>query len=111
MCLPKILMGWNQGRSEAHSRMEDWIENLPSSGVRAVCSWERFCTFARDCTNNHLIYFRFSLPKPSNSNIVAREPISSIDGRRRSFFSFGWPASTTESVPQLSRTTSISRLI
>ena len=42
------------------------------------------------------------LPKPSNSKI-AREPISSIDGRRRSFFSFGWPASTTESVPPLSR--------
>ena len=37
-----------QHRSEPHSRMEDWIENLPSSGVRAVCSWERFCTFARE---------------------------------------------------------------
>jgi hypothetical protein len=34
----------------------------------------------------------------------------SIEGRRRSFFSFGWPANTTESVPPLSRTTSISRL-
>jgi hypothetical protein len=28
--------------------MEDWIENLPVSGVRAMCSWERFCTFARE---------------------------------------------------------------
>jgi hypothetical protein len=28
--------------------MEDWLENLPPSGVRAVCSWERFCTFARE---------------------------------------------------------------
>jgi hypothetical protein len=28
--------------------MEDWLENLPESGVRAVCSWERFCTFARE---------------------------------------------------------------
>jgi len=69
-----------------------------------------FVLGAVDCVNNHLIYVRFSLPKPSNSKIVAREPISSIDGRRRSFFSFGWPASTTESVPPLSRTTSISRL-
>jgi hypothetical protein len=34
-------------RSEPHSRMEDWLANLPGSGVRAVCSRERFCTFAR----------------------------------------------------------------
>jgi hypothetical protein len=30
------------------------------------------------------------------SNIVARKPISSIEGRRRSFFSFLWPDSTIE---------------
>src|SRR4029077_14244287 len=35
-------------RSEPHSRMEDWLANFPASGVRAVCSWERFCTFARE---------------------------------------------------------------
>src|ERR1700736_6408707 len=35
-------------RSEPHSRMEDWLANLPASGVQAVCSWERFCTFARE---------------------------------------------------------------
>jgi hypothetical protein len=35
-------------RSEPHSRMEDWLANLPASDVRAVCSWERFCTFARE---------------------------------------------------------------
>lgn len=35
-------------RSEPHSRLEDWLDNLPSSGVRAMCSWERFCTFARE---------------------------------------------------------------
>jgi hypothetical protein len=34
--------------SEPHSRMEDWLANLPASAVRAVCSWERFCTFARE---------------------------------------------------------------
>jgi hypothetical protein len=28
--------------------MEDWLANLPASGVRAACSWERFCTFARE---------------------------------------------------------------
>lgn len=35
-------------RSEPHSRMEDWLQNLPPAGVRAMCSWERFCTFARE---------------------------------------------------------------
>jgi hypothetical protein len=35
-------------RSESHSRQEDWIRNLPAEGVRAMCSWERFCTFARE---------------------------------------------------------------
>jgi hypothetical protein len=35
-------------RSEPHSRMEDWIKNLPSSGIRQMCSWERFCAFARE---------------------------------------------------------------
>jgi hypothetical protein len=27
-------------RSESHSRTEDWLQNLPASGIRAVCSWE-----------------------------------------------------------------------
>ena len=35
-------------RSEPHSRTEDWLQHLPAEGVRAVCSWERFCTFARE---------------------------------------------------------------
>jgi hypothetical protein len=35
-------------RSEPHSRMDDWSGNLPASGVRAMCTWERFCTFARE---------------------------------------------------------------
>jgi hypothetical protein len=34
-------------RSENHSRMEDWLKNLPPSGFRQMCGWERFCTFAR----------------------------------------------------------------
>jgi hypothetical protein len=37
-----------QHRSEPHSRLDDWLQHLPPSGVRAVCSWERFCTFARE---------------------------------------------------------------
>lgn len=35
-------------RSEPHSRAEDWLANLPSDGIRAMCTWERFCTFARE---------------------------------------------------------------
>jgi hypothetical protein len=35
-------------RSEAHSRMEDWVQHLPPEGLREMCSWERFCTFARE---------------------------------------------------------------
>src|SRR6266571_5948470 len=35
-------------RSAAHSRMEDWVQHLPPEGVRAMCSWQRFCAFARE---------------------------------------------------------------
>jgi hypothetical protein len=35
-------------RSEAHSRLEDWQLNLPATGIREMCSWDRFCTFARE---------------------------------------------------------------
>jgi hypothetical protein len=35
-------------RAEAHSRIEDWLKNLPADGVREMCSWERFCAFARE---------------------------------------------------------------
>ncbi len=35
-------------RSEPHTRFEDWLENLPPSGLRAMCTWERFPTFARE---------------------------------------------------------------
>jgi Resolvase, N terminal domain len=45
--LMNFLVRYNamEHRSEPHSRMEDWLENLPASGVRAVCSWERSCGF------------------------------------------------------------------
>ncbi len=35
-------------RREAHSRIEDWMENLPEQGLREMCSWERYCAFARE---------------------------------------------------------------
>ncbi len=35
-------------RREPHSRIDDWLANLPPEGVRAMCSWERFGTFARE---------------------------------------------------------------
>lgn len=35
-------------RHEPHSRFEDWLTRLPDSGLRSMCSWERFCSFARE---------------------------------------------------------------
>ena len=35
-------------RTESHTRMEDWVQHLPPEGLREMCSWERFCTFARE---------------------------------------------------------------
>lgn len=48
--LHKYLLNYNDQphRSESHSRMEDWLQNIPKSGLRAMCNWERFCTFARE---------------------------------------------------------------
>ena len=48
--LRKYLLNYNNQphRSESHSRVEDWLENIPKEGLRAMCSWERFCTFARE---------------------------------------------------------------
>lgn len=37
-----------QQRAEPHSRFEDWLQHWPPSGIRARCSWERCCTFARE---------------------------------------------------------------
>jgi hypothetical protein len=48
--LMRFLIHYNgmSHRSEPHSRQEDWVANLPAEGLRAMCSWERFCTFARE---------------------------------------------------------------
>lgn len=35
-------------RKEPHSRIENWIKSHPASGIRTMCSWERFCAFARE---------------------------------------------------------------
>ena len=35
-------------RREPHSRTEDWLANLPEAGLREMCSWERYCAFARE---------------------------------------------------------------
>lgn len=35
-------------RREPHSRVEDWLANLPEGGLREMCSWERYCAFARE---------------------------------------------------------------
>lgn len=48
--LQRHLLHYNQQphRSEPHSRLEDWLQNLPNAGLREMCSWERFCAFARE---------------------------------------------------------------
>ncbi len=48
--LHNYLLNYNNQphRNEPHSRLEDWRRNLPESGIRQMCSWERFCTFARE---------------------------------------------------------------
>jgi hypothetical protein len=35
-------------RTEDHSRLDDWLQNLPPQGFKQMCTWERFCAFARE---------------------------------------------------------------
>jgi hypothetical protein len=35
-------------RTEPHSRTQDWLSKLPAPGLRAMCAWDRFRTFARE---------------------------------------------------------------
>ena len=46
--LMQFLLYYNKQchRRESHSRIEDWLSNLSLEGIREMCSWERFCTFA-----------------------------------------------------------------
>ena len=30
------------------SRVEDLLKQVPANGIRAMCSWERFCAFVRE---------------------------------------------------------------
>jgi len=48
--LMQFLLYYNKQshRRESHSRIEDWIENLTQDGIRQMCNWDRFCTFARE---------------------------------------------------------------
>ncbi|MDB5773803.1 MAG: Integrase, catalytic region [Burkholderia sp.] len=48
--LIRYLLRYNdQGhRYEKHSRLQDWLANLPSDGLRDMCTWEQFCRFARE---------------------------------------------------------------
>jgi hypothetical protein len=48
--LIRYLLHYNEKdhRSEKHSRLEDWLTNLRSEGLRDMCTWEQFCRFARE---------------------------------------------------------------
>jgi hypothetical protein len=51
--LHNYLIKYNKGnhREEPHSRIEDWVKSHPATGIRDMCSWERFSTFAREQEN------------------------------------------------------------
>lgn len=48
--LQRYLLNYNRQphRSESHSRLDDWLSNLPADGIREMCAWEQFCRFARE---------------------------------------------------------------
>ena len=48
--LARFIRTYNLGehRSERHSRIDDWLGHLPAEGVRQMCTWDRFCMFARE---------------------------------------------------------------
>lgn len=48
--LMRYLLRYNgqRHRAEPHSRLDDWLKNLPAEGVREMCTWEQFCRFARE---------------------------------------------------------------
>jgi hypothetical protein len=48
--LARFIITYNSGdhRTEPHSRLDDWLAHLPADGVRQMCTWERFCAFARE---------------------------------------------------------------
>lgn len=48
--LHNYLLSYNEQkhREENHSRFADWLKNPPPEGLREMCSWERFGTFARE---------------------------------------------------------------
>ncbi len=48
--LQQYLIKYNERghRSEDHSRAEDWLTNLKAEGLQEMCSWDKFCSFARE---------------------------------------------------------------
>ena len=48
--LLRYLLRYNaqQHRSQSHSRLADWLANLPAEGLREMCTWEQFCRLARE---------------------------------------------------------------
>jgi len=48
--LMRYLLRYNdqQHRTEKHTRLDDWLSNLPADGLREMCLWEQFCHFARE---------------------------------------------------------------
>jgi hypothetical protein len=72
--LRQYLLNYNdqKHRTEAHSRLEDWLRNLPKSGIRQMCSWERFCTFAREPQRSR------SVPQERKVDATARVSVEGV---------------------------------
>lgn len=48
--LTNYVLDYNQSkhRTESHSKLEDWQQNLPDAGYRAMCEWEHFTKLVRE---------------------------------------------------------------
>ena len=46
----KLMTDSNQSkhRTESHSKLEDWQQNLPDADYRAMCEWEHFTKLVRE---------------------------------------------------------------
>ena len=78
--LMRYLLRYNRQdhRSESHSRVEDWLANLPLDGIREICAWEQFCRFAHEPKRRKVgIDVRVSVASPASVPTVSEraEPV------------------------------------
>ncbi|WP_257265933.1 hypothetical protein [Endozoicomonas sp. ONNA2] len=93
--LRHFLIQYNRSdhRSESHSRIEDWLQNLPGSGVRAMCDWNQYCHFAREPEKRKAVVFRVkrSTCFCAISRPLYRIPLARLTGGTQSHSRLHWP--------------------